>query len=84
MAVSVILYSKPDCHLCEDAKEKLARLSARGYQLNVREQDITADPELFQRFRYVIPVVEVQGQTLQAPISEYKLERLISNVAASA
>ena len=72
------LYSKPGCHLCDDARDKIERLRARGFELDLEEQDITADPALFERYRYTIPVVELpDGRSLEAPISEYKLERLI-------
>ena len=72
------LYSKPGCHLCDEAKAKIQRLNERGYELEVAEADITSDPTLFERYRYVIPVVELQdGRTLEAPISEYRLEQLI-------
>ncbi len=74
------LYSKAGCHLCEEAKGKIDRLRARGYDLEVAETDITADPALFERYRYTIPVVELpDGRQLAAPISEYKLEQLLSD-----
>jgi glutaredoxin len=76
--VRLTLYSKPGCHLCEQAKDKIERLRARGYDLTIDERDISADPALFERFRHTIPVVELpDGRTLEAPISEYKLEQLL-------
>lgn len=76
------LYSKPGCHLCDEAKIKIARLVARGFDLTVEERDISIDPALFERYRYSIPVVELpDGRTLQAPISEYKLEQVIGGGA---
>jgi hypothetical protein len=78
--VRLTLYSKPGCHLCEDAKDKIARLTARGYDLSVEERDISRDPVLFDRYRYVIPVVELpDGRTLEAPISEFKLAQLLES-----
>ncbi|MFI5267169.1 MAG: glutaredoxin family protein [Chloroflexota bacterium] len=74
------LYSKPGCHLCDEAKAKIAGLKARGYDFIVDERDITTDPSLFDRYRYAIPVVELpDGRILEAPISEYKLEQLITS-----
>lgn len=74
----LILYSKPGCHLCDDAKDKIERLRVRGYDLTVQERDITTNPELFDRYRNTIPVVELpDGRALEAPISEYKLEQAI-------
>jgi glutaredoxin len=78
--VRLSLYSKPGCHLCEQAKTTIARLNARGYDLSIDERDITADPSLFERYRYAIPVVELpDGRSLEAPISEYKLEQLLAS-----
>jgi len=77
--VRLTLYSKPGCHLCEEAKLKIERLRARGYELELDEQDITADTALFERYRYTIPVVTFpDGRALEAPISEYKLEQLLT------
>jgi len=65
--------------LCDDARKYVSRLNARGYDLSVEERDITADPALFERFRHAIPVLEFpDGRTLRAPISEYKLEKLLN------
>jgi len=76
--VRLTLYSKPGCHLCEEAKDKIERLRARGYELGLEECDITADPALFERFRLSIPVIELpDGRVLEAPISEYKLEQAL-------
>jgi SAM-dependent methyltransferase len=80
--LKLTLYSKPGCHLCDEAKAQVERLRARGYDLSLEERDITAAPELFEHYRYVIPVVELpNGRRLQAPISEYKLEQLIRSAA---
>ncbi len=74
---TLVLYSKPGCCLCDEAKEKVGRLRARGYELELDERDITADPALFERYRLTIPAFELDGRVLEAPISEYKLEKLI-------
>jgi len=70
---AVTLYGKPDCHLCDEAEARLARLSRR-VGLTYRTVDIQASPDLFARFRYRIPVVEVEGgATLDWPVSEEQL-----------
>jgi len=54
--VTLTLYSKPGCHLCEDARALVDEL--RGdFGLTVTEVDITLDDELFSRYRYDIPVL---------------------------
>jgi glutaredoxin len=57
---SAILYGKPDCHLCDDAAAILDGLARRD-GLTWRRVDITQDPDLFARYRYTIPVIEIVG-----------------------
>ena len=48
--MQVLLYSKPDCHLCDGVKADLLDLASEiGFVLQV--QDIQTDPTLFGRFR---------------------------------
>jgi glutaredoxin len=57
----VEIYSKPQCPLCDEAKEVLARVRRR-ISFELKEVDITGDPALFERHRYDIPVVFVNGR----------------------
>lgn len=78
LSVQLTLYSKPGCHLCDDAKAKIGRLRARGFDLSLEERDITTNREWFERFRETIPVIELpDGRSIEAPISEFRLERLL-------
>ncbi|MEX0789222.1 MAG: glutaredoxin family protein [Actinomycetota bacterium] len=52
----VVLYGKPGCCLCDDAKAALD-----GAGIGFREVDITSDPGLMAEFGVIIPVVEVDG-----------------------
>jgi glutaredoxin len=57
----VVLYSAPGCHLCERARETLDVLRAElGFDLD--EVDITGVPELEERYRELLPVVEIGGR----------------------
>jgi glutaredoxin len=57
------VYSKPDCHLCEDAMVALRRLQAElGFAL--QELDITTDESLHRAYFERIPVVLVDGEEL--------------------
>jgi glutaredoxin len=56
----VTLYSKPGCHLCDDARAVVARVCAELGEEYV-EIDITTDPELVRRFSDEIPVTFVDG-----------------------
>jgi glutaredoxin len=73
----VTLYTRPGCHLCEEAEGLLAALAADfGWEIN--ERDITTDPMLWERFRYRVPVVAVDDTVLLYPpiTSERLLEAL--------
>jgi glutaredoxin len=57
------LYSKPGCHLCEDAMVSLRRLQAElGFVLE--ERDISTDEALHRAYFERIPVVAVDGEEL--------------------
>lgn len=56
----VTFYTKPGCHLCEQAEELLEDLR-RDYDLSVTPIDITSDLAIFERYKYEIPVVVVEG-----------------------
>ena len=57
----VTLYSRPGCHLCEVAREVIARVCAElGEQYT--EVSIDDDQELSERFAEEIPVTFVDGR----------------------
>ena len=58
----VVLYARPDCHLCDEARAGLERLRADGLEFELDEVDIEADDKLHGRFLERIPVVEVDGE----------------------
>ena len=56
----VEIYSKPDCHLCDEAKNILVKMQRRhGFQL--REVNIAGDPALLAEYGERIPLVYVNG-----------------------
>jgi thiol-disulfide isomerase/thioredoxin len=79
--LQVMLYSRPGCHLCEDAAELLERLAQR-IPIDIVEVNILDDINLFERYKHSIPVVAIAGgPTLSAPIRADELERLLSENA---
>lgn len=73
----ITLYGKPDCHLCDEAEAILTRVS-RELGTPYVKIDIQGSPELFQRYRYRIPVIEVAGgQTLDWPTTPERIKRAI-------
>lgn len=59
--IEVIVYSKPGCHLCDEVKTQLARLSA-SYPFEFRESNILDDAASFEKFKEEIPVIFINGK----------------------
>lgn len=58
--VLVTLYTRPGCHLCDEAKEAmLAARCADEYTLD--EVNIESDPRLLHSYRNDIPVILING-----------------------
>ena len=57
-------YTKPDCPLCDEAKAVLQSIGAKASFMTVEEIDITKDLRLFTKYKYRIPVLELDGQPL--------------------
>jgi hypothetical protein len=74
--VNVTLFSKPDCHLCEDAVLELQRLQTR-YPHNLEVVDITTDPLLQKKYGERIPVLQVGWREYAAPLTRDVLERAL-------
>jgi len=59
-SVAVEIYSKPDCHLCDEAKAVLLKMQRRhGFQL--REVNIANDEKLLAEYGARIPLVFVNN-----------------------
>ena len=61
MSARVTFYTRPGCHLCDDAREVVARVCADLGE-SFDEVDITTDDELEDRFGEDIPVTFVDGR----------------------
>jgi glutaredoxin len=61
---TVVLYGRPDCHLCDEARAGLEGLRAQGLAFELKEVDIESDDELLRRYLERIPVVEVSGEII--------------------
>ena len=59
----VTLYSRPGCHLCDEAREALGRVQAKA-SFTVDEINIETDDTLHARYLERIPVVALDGVEL--------------------
>ena len=57
--VRVVMYGRPGCHLCDDARLALERV---GHPFE--EIDIESDDDLLRRYLERIPVVALDGEEL--------------------
>jgi Glutaredoxin-like domain (DUF836) len=81
----LVLYGRPGCHLCDEARTALDALLAdratRGLPAPaLREMSIDDDPALHERYRYTIPVVALGGRELELATSPAQLARLLTEV----
>jgi len=58
---TVVVYTKEGCHLCEKVISALEKLATER-PLEISARDITESSELYERYKHVIPVVEVNGK----------------------
>jgi glutaredoxin len=61
MSPRVTLYSKPGCHLCEQARQVIERVCAE-LDMSYDEVDITTSIELMSAYGEQIPVTFVDGR----------------------
>ena len=60
---TLTLYSRPGCHLCDDARAALERVRARA-PFTLREVNIETDDSLHSRYLERIPVVALGDEEL--------------------
>ncbi len=79
---TVTLYTRPGCHLCEEAKAAIHASGCDG-EFSLEEVNIDEDPALSERFGYDIPVIFINGVKVFKhrvdPVEfKRKLRRLVS------
>lgn len=71
--IEVTLYSREDCHLCEQALSDLAFLQNQiPHKLTII--DVDSNRELQRRFGFEVPVVEIGPYRMSAPIDRQQLQ----------
>jgi len=75
MAVAFILYSRADCHLCEEMKAILRAVS-RDFAHTFEDIDISGSAALEAQFGQEIPVLFINGRkAFKYRVSERELRR---------
>jgi glutaredoxin len=76
---SVVLYGRPGCHLCDDARAMLERTGVA-----FAERDIEADDDLFRRYLERIPVIVIDGEeAFELVVDEPALRARLGTLAGS-
>jgi len=65
--MKVVLYSKEDCCLCDNAKAILQELQ-QEFSFQIEEVDIYKDDVLLEKYQIMIPVIEIDEEEVQCGI----------------
>jgi flavoprotein len=83
--ITLTLYGKAGCHLCDEARARLESLIGKPFDLEILEVDIESSDDLHQRYLERIPVLEHNGTVLsELGASQAQLVKLIAGVASIA
>ncbi|AYC30106.1 glutaredoxin family protein [Paenisporosarcina cavernae] len=66
----VQLYTRPECHLCEEAKLVL-QLTQSDIDIEIEEINIESTDALLETYMMRIPVIEQEGVVIQEGIIDY-------------
>ena len=76
---NLIIYSRPGCHLCDEMKAVVRRVSA-SVPISLEEIDISGDTELERVYGLEIPVLLADGKKVaKYRIGEGELLRLLTS-----
>jgi len=82
--ITLTLYSRPGCHLCDEMKAVINRV-AQSNPLQLEEIDISANADLEARYGLEIPVLMVEGKkAAKYRIGEEELRRVLAGRAQRA
>jgi glutaredoxin len=59
--MTLTIYSKPGCHLCDEMKAVVRRAVQRRADISLEEVDISSDAALLERYGMEIPVLLIDG-----------------------
>jgi len=80
--LTVTLYTRPNCHLCHEARD-LLRALAEEIPLSLSEVNVESDPALNQRYGSELPVIFAEGIKVSGFAPDGKaLRRRLSRVAS--
>jgi glutaredoxin len=79
----VIVYSRPGCHLCDEAKEAIKQAGCSDLY-TLKEVDIESDAELQTRYKWDIPVITINGiEVFRHRVDSEEFKRAIKQKGSS-
>jgi glutaredoxin len=79
-SIRVEIYSRPGCHLCDEAKEVIDRAASR-HRLDVRVLNVEDNPEWEAQYGTEIPVVFIEGRkAFKYHVDATQLERKLKEL----
>jgi len=81
---TIVLYGKPGCGLCDEAREFLEALLAERRSAGqsvapIEDRDITTDDRWFSAHGEEIPLLEIAGRQLRLATSGAEIRRFVSD-----
>ena len=82
--ITLTIYSRPGCHLCEEMKGVVWRVArAEPGTVSVREVDISNDVELESRYGLEVPVLLADGRKIaKYRVTEDEVRRALAGRVA--
>lgn len=59
--IHIEFFTKSDCQLCDEMSDAILALQ-NEFPMTIKYKDITLDQDLFEKYRYDIPVVFINGR----------------------
>lgn len=76
--VHVIVYSRPGCHLCDEAKEAIERAGCTDAYY-MEEINIETNQDLLRKYQFDIPVVTINGhEAFRHRVDSTKFRKLVT------
>jgi glutaredoxin len=76
--LNVTIYSRPGCHLCDEAKQIIAAADCAD-EYTLEEINIESSPDLLRRYQYDIPVITINGiEAFRHRLTEEKFQSAIA------
>ena len=74
------MYSRPGCHLCDEARDVIDRVQTR-YAFDFEVVNIAENPELESRYGTEIPVIHINGnKAFKCRVDPIELERKLERL----